>query len=156
LVASARAAIPGVAITTDLIAGFPGETQAEFAETLAFITEIGFAGGHTFSYSARPGTAAARIQKQVPHEIRKERSQLLHAAFDEMGRAYREQFIGRTLSVLWEASAVRSERGWQMEGLSGNYLRVAATAPEQRWNMVDDVKLLQVTKDGVNGELVNR
>lgn len=154
LVAAARAAIPDVAITTDLIAGFPGESEAEFAETLAFIREIGFAGGHVFSYSARPGTAAARIREQVPHAIRKQRSQLLREAFAEMGRAYRAQFVGQTLPVLWEAAAVRHARGWQIEGLTGNYLRVSATAPELRWNRADEVRLLEVTEEGMRGELV--
>lgn len=156
LAAAARAVVPEVALTTDLIAGFPGETDEEFAETLDFIREIGFAGGHVFSYSARPGTAAARMREQVPPEIRKRRSHILHAAFDEMGRVYREQFVDRTLPVLWEASAVRNEQGWRMEGLTGNYLRVTATAPEPRWNRVDEVKLLQVTEDGVSGELINQ
>lgn len=154
LVASARRLIPGVAITTDLIAGFPGETEAEFAETLAFIKEIDFAGGHVFTYSARPGTPAARIKEQVPHAIRKERNHLLHAAFAEMSAAYRERFIGQTLPVLWEASAKRNERGWQIEGLTGNYIRVTATAPELRWNKVDEVKLMGLTAEGLSGEIV--
>jgi threonylcarbamoyladenosine tRNA methylthiotransferase MtaB len=155
LVAAARAAIPALAVTTDIIAGFPAETDEEFAETLAFIKEMNFAGGHVFSYSARPGTAAARIKEQVPREIRKERSHILRAAFDEMGKTYRSQFIGRTLPVLWEASAEVSEAGWKIEGLTGNYIRVTATAPQPRWNQVDEVKLTGVTGDGMSGELVN-
>jgi threonylcarbamoyladenosine tRNA methylthiotransferase MtaB len=154
LAAAARAAIPDVALTTDVIAGFPGETDAEFEETLAFIREIGFTGGHVFSYSARPGTAAARMRGQVPHELRRQRSRALREVFAEMGRAYRQQFVGRTLPVLWEASAVRSEQGWQIEGLTGNYLRVTASAPELRWNHLDEVKLLEVTEDGMRGELL--
>jgi threonylcarbamoyladenosine tRNA methylthiotransferase MtaB len=154
LVASARRLIPGVAITTDLITGFPGETEAEFAETLAFVKEMNFAGGHVFTYSARPGTPAARIKEQVPHDLRKERNHLLHAAFTEMSAAYRKQFIGQSLPVLWEASAKRNERGWQIAGLTGNYLRVTATAPELRWNKVDEVKLLGLTADGLSGEIV--
>lgn len=153
LVAAARAAIPGLALTTDVIVGFPGETDEEFAETLAFIQEIGFAGGHVFRYSARPGTAAARMKSQVPHEIRKRRNHVLQETFAELGRVYRQQFIGRSMPVLWEASAVRNETGWRMEGLTGNYLRVAAIAPELRWNHVDEVKLLAVTEEGMMGEI---
>jgi threonylcarbamoyladenosine tRNA methylthiotransferase MtaB len=154
LAAAARAATPNVAITTDLIAGFPGETDTEFAETLAFIKEINFAGGHVFTYSARPGTAAARIKEQLPHEVRRDRSHILHEAFSEMGAAYRSRFIGRTLPVLWEASAELSAAGWKIEGLTGNYLRVTATAPAPRWNHMDDVKLTGVTEDGMTGEIV--
>ncbi len=156
LVAAARRAIPEAAITTDVIAGFPGETEAEFQETLEFVREIGFAGGHIFAYSARPGTAAARIREQVPQATRRERSRVLREAFADMGKSYRAKFIGRTLPVLWEASAVRNELGWQVEGLTGNYLRVAAQAPELRWNHVDEVKLVEVTEEGMRGELVER
>jgi threonylcarbamoyladenosine tRNA methylthiotransferase MtaB len=154
LAAAARELIPGVAITTDVIAGFPGETDEEFAETLAFVEEMDFAGGHVFSYSARPGTAAARMKAQVPHELRRQRSHILREALDRMGRSYRQQFLGQALPVLWEASAVRSEHGWQMEGLTGNYMRVKAIAPEPRWNRVDEVKLMEVTEEGMNGEIV--
>ena len=74
LVKAARSAIPGVAITTDVMVGFPGETEEEFAESLSFVEAMQFAGGHVFVYSARPGTAAARMPGQVPHNQRKARS----------------------------------------------------------------------------------
>src|SRR5581483_9676306 len=74
LVADARQAMPDAAITTDVIAGFPGETEAEFAESLDFIREMNFAGGHAFTYSPRPGTGAARMGGQVRPEVRKERN----------------------------------------------------------------------------------
>jgi threonylcarbamoyladenosine tRNA methylthiotransferase MtaB len=154
LVDWARKTIPGVAITTDVIAGFPGETDSEFAETLAFVREIDFSGGHVFTYSARPGTPAARMKEQVPHEVRKQRNHILHAAFDEMSAAYRQRFIGQTLPVLWEASAERNEHGWKIEGLTGNYIRVTASAPEPRWNRVDKVKLSALTAEGISGEIV--
>ncbi|HES58098.1 MAG TPA: MiaB/RimO family radical SAM methylthiotransferase, partial [Firmicutes bacterium] len=79
LVAAARERIPEVAITTDVIAGFPGESQAEFEESLAFVRAMNFAGGHVFTYSARPGTAAARMPDQVPHPQRKTRNARLRA-----------------------------------------------------------------------------
>ena len=83
LLQAARDAIPQLAVTTDIIVGFPGETQAEFCETLEFIKSMNFAGGHVFTYSARPGTPAARLRAQGPHEIRKERNAVLHAVFTE-------------------------------------------------------------------------
>lgn len=154
LVQAARKSIPGVAITTDVIAGFPGESEAEFAETLAFIHEMEFAGGHVFTYSARPGTPAARIREQVPHELRKERNHRLQAAIGESSRRYRENYLGRQLPVLWEASAERSAEGWRIEGLTGNYIRVSAVAAEPRWNRLDMVRLSGLTADGMHGEIV--
>ena len=154
LAAAARKIIPGVAITTDVMAGFPGETEAEFAETLDFIHEIDFAGGHVFTYSARPGTAAARMKDQVPHEIRKQRNHVLHAAFSEMAVRYRRKFIGRTLPVLWESVTQASAAGWRLAGLTGNYIRVTADSPEPRWNQIDTVKLVELAEDGVAGEIV--
>ena len=154
LVHSARKLIPDVAITTDVIAGFPGESEAEFEESLAFVRELEFAGGHVFSYSARPGTPAARIREQVPHELRKQRNHILHAAFEESSARYRQKFIGQTLPVLWEASAERNETGWRIEGLTGNYLRVSTNAPAPRWNQLDNVRLDSLLQDGMSGEII--
>ncbi len=100
LVAAARAAIPDVAITTDIIAGFPGETEEEFAESLAFVREMNFAGGHVFTYSPRPGTGAAKMKGQIRPEIRKKRNHILHEALEESAKAYRQKFLGQTMSVL--------------------------------------------------------
>jgi threonylcarbamoyladenosine tRNA methylthiotransferase MtaB len=156
LVAAARENIPGVAITTDVIAGFPAETEEEFAETLAFIREMDFAGGHVFTYSARPGTPAAKIKAQLPTDLKKARSAQLRAAFAETGARYQSQFIGKTLRVLWESVRELAEWGWQMEGLSENYLRVRASAPSPRWNHVDAVKISGVSDDGLTGEIVGQ
>jgi threonylcarbamoyladenosine tRNA methylthiotransferase MtaB len=154
LVAAARKKIPDVAITTDVMTGFPGETNAEFEETLEFIREIDFAGGHVFSYSARPGTPAARMKDQVPHEIRKERNHLLRDVFSELAFSYQHKFIGRTLPVLWESTTRVSDSGWQLEGWTGNFIRVSALSPEPRWNKLDDVKLINLTSEGIIGEIV--
>lgn len=153
LVQSARAAIPQVAITTDVITGFPGETEAEFSEALEFIKSMNFAGGHVFTYSARPGTPAARMRAQVPHEIRKERNAILHAVFAKAALNYRQHFIGRKLPVLWESAVQSSDHGWQLEGLSDNYIRVKATAPEPRWNQLDRVELIENETDGSRGSI---
>jgi len=143
LVSAARAIKPEIAITTDIITGFPGETDSEFAETIAFVRELNLAGGHVFTYSPRPGTAAARMKGQVRPEARKERNHALQAVLDESANAYRQRFSDRTLSVLWESTSALGESGWQMEGLAGNYLRVAATAPSARWNQLDRVRIVE-------------
>ena len=141
LVSAAREMIPNVAITTDIIAGFPGETGEEFAETLAFVREMDFAGGHVFTYSPRPGTGAAKMKGQVRHEVRKQRNHILQDALEESAKAYRRRFVGQTMSVLWESTSEVGEWGWQMEGLTENYLRVSAFAPSPRWNEIDPVRI---------------
>ena len=153
LVESARSLIPEVAITTDVIVGFPGETEAEFAETVEFVKSVNFAGGHVFTYSARPATAAARIEGQVRYELRKARNGILRKVFSEVERAYQSHFIGKKLPVLWEATSKLADSGCQLEGLTDNYIRVTAVAPEPRWNQMDDVKLMSMGEVGMKGEI---
>jgi threonylcarbamoyladenosine tRNA methylthiotransferase MtaB len=153
LVDAARAVMPDVAITTDIIAGFPGETDYEFAESLDFVKEMNFAGGHVFTYSSRPGTGAAKMKAQVRPELRKKRNHLLREALDESERSYRQRFVGKMMSVLWESTSEMGEWGWQMEGLTGNYLRVKAFAPSPRWNELDNVALTEITADGIKGNI---
>jgi threonylcarbamoyladenosine tRNA methylthiotransferase MtaB len=155
LASAARAAIPQVAITTDIIAGFPGETEAEFAESLAFAQEMNFAGGHVFTYSPRPGTGAAKLKAQVKPEIRKKRNHILHKALEESADSYRRQFLGQTMSVLWESTSEVGEWGWQMEGWTGNYLRVQAFAPSPRWNEIDRVKIHACDGSSIKGMISN-
>ncbi|MBN2388814.1 MAG: MiaB/RimO family radical SAM methylthiotransferase [Anaerolineales bacterium] len=153
LVAAARTAISDVAITTDVIAGFPGESEAEFAETLDLLGRLDFAGGHVFPYSARPGTAAARMGGQVAHPVRRQRSAALREAFRLSAAAYRQRFVGRSLPVLWESARQRDEGGWQLEGLTGNYLRVTAFASTSRWNMLDRVRLDGLAETCLSGTI---
>jgi threonylcarbamoyladenosine tRNA methylthiotransferase MtaB len=153
LVRSAREAIPEVAITTDVIVGFPGETDEEFAETLEFVRCMQFAGGHVFSYSARPGTPAARMKQQVHGEEVKARSAALRAVLAESAEAWHRKFVGKTMPVLWEARSILTDEGWQIEGLTDNYLRVTAMAPEPRWNRVDQVLLKSASAEGCSGEI---
>lgn len=141
LLTAARAAIPNIAITTDIIVGFPGETEAEFAESLDFVRYAGFSAGHVFTYSARPGTAAARMSDQVPFQLRKERNARMRKVLEESAVTYQERFLGETLPVLWESATSLGPQGWQMSGLSDNYLRIHALAPQQLWNRITPVHL---------------
>ncbi len=156
LVSAAREMIPDVAITTDIIAGFPGETEEEFAQTLDFVKEMNFAGGHVFTYSPRPGTGAVRMKGQVQPEIRKKRNHILRAALDESAKSYRKKFLGRKMPVLWESTSAMGERGWQMEGLTGTYLRVQAFAASPRWNEVDEVFVNECGGDVLKGVIADR
>ena len=147
--------VPGAAITTDLIVGFPGEGQGEFEESVVFTRKMAFAGGHVFHYSPRPGTAAARFPGQVPMELRKQRSTEMRRILDEMSKTYRQQFIGSQMEILWESARKQADGSWIMEGWSGNYLRVQAVAQGNLWNQISRVVLNQVTSDGVMGELIS-
>ena len=149
LVAAARAAVAGIAITTDVITGFPGESETEFMESLAFIREMEFAGGHVFTYSARDGTAAAHMPEQVPHPLRKQRSARVRTVLAESSAAYRENFLEQVLPVLWESACTVDPYGWELSGLTGNYLRVKAQAPHNKWNTITPVRLT-----GMNGKVL--
>ncbi|HEX9013761.1 MAG TPA: MiaB/RimO family radical SAM methylthiotransferase [Anaerolineaceae bacterium] len=141
LVAAARRLIPGVAITTDIIAGFPGENEAEFEETLDFVRSMNFAGGHVFTYSPRQGTAAARMPGQVPPEVRKGRNAHLRQALSESAAEYQASFVGKVLPVLWESATGAGPEGWELSGLTDNYLRVNARTPRHLWNQITPVYL---------------
>ena len=156
LVASARSVIPEVAITTDLITGFPGETDAEFAETMDFVKAMGFSGGHVFPYSARPSTPAARMKEPVRSELAKKRAATLRSVLAESATTYRRKFIGRTMPVLWEARVTPTDTGWQLEGLTDNYIRVVASAPVPMCNQLDMVHLKKDGSEYLIGEILKK
>ncbi len=156
LLGRARAAIPGVAITTDVIVGFPGESEAEFAESVDFIQRMAFAHGHVFTYSARPGTAAARMAGQVPHPLRKERSRRLRSLFAQAEARYQAQFTCKRLHVLWESVQPDSSGTWQLTGLTDNYLRVTAQSTSNLWNQLSLVELVAPCEGGMQGIICAR
>jgi threonylcarbamoyladenosine tRNA methylthiotransferase MtaB len=157
LVKMARTAIPDVAITTDVMVGFPGEDEAEFAESLRFVADLHFSGGHVFTYSARPGTAAAHMLPQVPYPLRKIRNAQMHHALSEAALAFRQRFIGQEVSALWESAqnltGLHGSRDWKLTGLTDNYLRVTAHAPEAMWNQISQVRLTAISERGLFGQL---
>jgi threonylcarbamoyladenosine tRNA methylthiotransferase MtaB len=154
LLGAARSQIPGVAITTDVIAGFPGETETEFAESLAFVRRMNFAGGHVFTYSERPGTAAAKMQNQVPHPMRKSRNETMRSVLWQSSIAYRKTCLGQQLSVLWETAFLEESNCWRVSGWTDNYLRVNAKASRQVWNQITPVKLTGLRDGGMLGEIL--
>ncbi|MCB0152106.1 MAG: MiaB/RimO family radical SAM methylthiotransferase [Caldilineaceae bacterium] len=154
LVADARAAIPDLIVTTDLIVGFPGESEANFAEGLAFVEEMRFAHAHLFPFSAREGTAAAAFAGTVSKEIKRRRLQQTQAVVAATGRAERARFAGGTRSVLFEGEGkpLADQPGRLWFGLTDNYLRVATVAPET----VDlHNVLMPITLDGVEGDVMH-
>ena len=153
LVVAARKRIPDVAITTDIIAGFPGENEAEFAETMDFVEKMDFAGAHVFTYSEREGTAAARMPDQVHNFTRKERNQALRELTDRSANSFQRKFVGQEMDVLWE-SVKGGEKGlWQVGGLTDNYLRVQAEVNQPIQNQITKTKLLELNGRGIRGEV---
>ena len=114
IVAKLRAVRPGIGITTDIIVGFPGETEAEFEATLSLCREVQFDNAFVFKYSTRRDTPAAAMENQLPRELIEARHATLLAAIDEMGAARYEGFVGRTLEVLVEGPSRRNAA--RMEG----------------------------------------
>lgn len=154
MVEAIRLVVPDAAITTDVIAGFPGETEAEFAETVDFLREIGFAGGHVFTYSPREGTPAARMKGQIPKSTRKARNAALRAVFEDLSEAYRRRFLGKTRSVLWESAKALDSGRWELRGWTENYLKVRAVSNAPRWNRIDAVRILALEENGARGEIL--
>lgn len=128
LVAHARAAIPDLAISTDIIVGFPGETDAQFQNTLNYVRELAFSRLHIFRYSARTGTAAASFPGQLSKALITERVRQMHILGAELEHAFLAAHIGRTLPVLWE-HAEPFGTGQRWSGLTPNYLRVLLETP---------------------------
>lgn len=153
LVSLARQACPEIAITTDLIAGFPGESEEEFIETIEFVRRISFSGGHVFTYSARPGTAAEKMPNQVDYQIRKERNAILRDVLALSSQTYRDFFVGKTLHVLWESVSKMDSNAWYLHGLTDNYLRVHAKADQNFWNQITPVSLTGWDENGVVGNI---
>jgi threonylcarbamoyladenosine tRNA methylthiotransferase MtaB len=147
-VALIRDSVPGVAITTDVIVGFPGETGVDFRETLEFCRDMQFARIHVFPFSPRPGTAAAAMPDQLSVSVKKERSQIMLSLAKESARGFQQKFLGRTLEVLWEQSS-----GGVWSGFSGNYIRIYTRSNRDIADKLLPVKLTKFYREGLWGEL---
>ena len=156
-----RERVPDVAITTDVMVGFPGETEADFQETYRVCQDAGFAAIHVFPYSRRPGTAAGLMPDQVPAAVKRHRLERMLALARASADAFRARFQGRTMTVLWEEARLRRGARARWQGLTDNYLRVytdaenpAADLPRQDLtNLLLPTRLGKATADGLWGEL---
>jgi len=146
----ARQMIPGVAITTDVIVGFPGETDAEFETSRRFVEEAGFARVHVFPFSPRPGTAAATMPGQIHPHIVRERVRVMSAVAEESGRRFAQQFVGETLDVLWEQP--EGNAGWS--GYTDNYIRVLTHYDADLSNVLTPTRLVESKMDAIWGEVL--
>ena len=134
------------AITTDIIVGFPQETEAEFAETMEFARRIGFSKIHVFKYSRRKGTVADKMSGQIAEQVKTERSEQLMALEASLGEAYREQFLGKEECVLFEESAVVDGETCQV-GYNERYVRIAAKTGQDLSNCIKTVKIVEKARE---------
>ena len=135
-------------ITTDLIVGFPGETEAEFGETLAFVRRCAFSAMHIFPYSRRPGTPAAKMPGQVPNAVKEERARRAATVAAELERAYLEQWVGQSLPVLFE-----EEREGRWRGYTTRYTEVRVSGSENLHNQLRTVRLEGTEGTALTGTL---
>ncbi len=119
LIETVEREVPGIAVSTDIIVGFPGETEEDFSDALSFVEKMNFSRMHVFPYSKREGTPAARRKDQVPEPVKKERAHRMQELAARKTRKYEATFVGRTMDVLFE-----TEKEGVTDGLTENYIRV--------------------------------
>ena len=152
IVDKARGAVPLFNITTDLIVGFPGESEAEWQQTIDYVEAIGFGHMHIFSYSRREGTKAADMPGQVEKTIRKERSQQMHALAARLKKAQLQKHLGSHCSVLWEQQVSRETNLWT--GYTQHYHKIISSDASISDANITDVSIDRVSQDGIS--LVNQ
>ena len=137
-------------ITTDIIVGFPGETEKDFDETCHFVTKMNFGKVHVFKYSKRKGTKAADMTDQVEDAVKSKRSDILIEISDKAARSFNEKFINRELEVLFEA---KNEKTGYFEGLTDNYIKVYCKSDLDLCDQFAYVKISGIMDDGLIGIL---
>ena len=167
--ALARERIPEVGITTDVIVGFPGESEVEFEQSLQFVEQMAFSRVHVFPYSARTGTIAAKLPLHVTDAVKESRAKQMQAVGDASARAFARRFIGKTVQVLWENTVCSIQKSvvsrqlstpatrhsppvWS--GYTDNYIRVAAASDADLHNQISSACVTNIEEDGVTAKLV--
>ena len=138
---------PDCAVTTDMIVAFPGETEEEFSQSLAFIQTCGFADMHIFPYSRRPGTPADKMPGQLGNDVKEYRSRTAIAVAEKMSLAYRQNLVGSIQSVLFE-----EQDGAYFTGHAPNYMKIYAQGTDLH-NEIRNVRITGLYQDGLLGEL---
>lgn len=147
-----RAAFPDCTLTTDMMVGFPGETEADFSESVAFAKRIGFEKIHVFPYSVRPGTRAAQFPDQIEKAEKERRAAMLLQTAEELRQAFLRRQVGRTVEVLCESH----ERGGQFFGYTANYTPVRFTGGADTAGELVRVRITDVSADCAEGELISQ
>jgi threonylcarbamoyladenosine tRNA methylthiotransferase MtaB len=152
LIAKVVARMPECGLGSDMLVGFPGETEAHFEQTCRVVERLPYSYLHVFSYSARPGTPAAKYPDQVHPAAKKERSQRLRQLGQAKKKAFAARFLGRELAILLEGK--RDKARQLLSGLTENYIRVHVAAPEAFVNRLVPVRLAAVEGDEVLGDWI--
>jgi threonylcarbamoyladenosine tRNA methylthiotransferase MtaB len=145
--------IPGVAITTDIMVAFPGESDEEFEQSYSFCQQVSFANIHVFPFSPRPETAAARMPGQIKDKVKQERNQRMLELSRSSRRHFCEQFLGQIMPVLWEKET--SPGSGIYSGLIDNYIRVFTHSEKPLSNEITPVKLVEFHNQGIWGEVMD-
>jgi tRNA-2-methylthio-N6-dimethylallyladenosine synthase len=153
IVRRSRDARPDLAMTSDFIVGFPGETEDDFADTLNLIDDVGFAGSFSFKYSPRPGTPGAEMNDQVPEDVKSERLQRLQETIDRQQEAFNQSCVGRTFDVLFEKPG---RHNGQLVGRSPYLQPVPVAAPLSLIGEIAAVTITQVVGNSLVGALVQK
>ena len=152
IVQNLRAAFPNAAITTDIMVGFAGETEQEFAESLAFAEEIGFAKVHVFAYSRRPGTVAYSAPDQLTKEVKDRRSKAMIEVTLGTMREFFQRQVGQTAGILFERECAPGV----YEGYTENYTPVTVSSEKPLHGQILPVRITSAGEDGCTGELLSR
>ena len=136
-------------ITSDIIVGFPGETDLDYKNTLDIVNRVKFSNLHVFPYSIRPGTSAAYLEQTVSPEIKASRVDSLLELADRKSRLYRQNMIGTIRSVLWE-----DNKKGKWIGLTDNYIRVKVTSEQDLHNRIDKVQITKDSNDYLSGSIL--
>jgi len=156
LVRDARRAVPGLAISSDIIVGFPGETDEEFEESITLVEELAFSRLHIFRFSRREGTPAEKMTGQIPGPVAQERSRRMHTLAADLEHRFNSKLVGRTADVLWETAEDHGQT-LRWSGLTPNYVRVTATTKPDvdLLNVVTPTDIVEVVPGGVVGRILN-
>lgn len=146
-----RSYMPQAGITTDIIVGFPGETDEEFEETLDFVKDIGFSRIHVFKYSPREGTPAAAYEDQIHGNIKNDRSRILIELGDQLMRNFNSKYLGENLEVLYEME--NKDQAANLEGYTSNYIRVKSKSDNDIIGNVVETKIIESKDDLLIGEI---
>jgi threonylcarbamoyladenosine tRNA methylthiotransferase MtaB len=149
IIAEAKGAIPRLAVTTDIIVGFPGEGEGDFQETIQLVEEVGFSRLHVFTYSPRAGTPAAKLQGQLPKAVKEERSRRLIALGKELQHAFHRSLVGTKQQVI-----VEGVQGQGYEGLTDQYVRVLLPGSQELIGQMVLVEIAEAHREYVVGKLV--
>ena len=154
LIEQARATVPEFNVTTDIIVGFPGETEAEWQDTLAYVENIGFGHIHIFSFSPREGTKAARFPNQLRGDVKRAQNKQLHELASKSKQLINARFVGNQYEILWEGDGSLQASGLRrFRGYTPNYLRVYCDVPDGH-SLSNELTLAELTQLDEAGDIV--